>query len=181
MILIFGFFEKKMPAIKLNHFLAEYCVQGIPFLWMGCVYWFRVEKWIINTVHTKEKPGLLSHWKLLCCLLLDRSMKYIFTILRYCSQGHEFFNLGRRHLDIIKMHLVLLKYMYVGVEKIWYIFKIWPYWPVLEPEHLISVAMNFTISVEGFMKIIAMKIILNVWVEKIFLKISPCLHIPPRL
>lgn len=43
-----------------NFFLAKYCtLSSTQFLWIGSAYQFRVEKWITDTVHTKEN--------LVCC------------------------------------------------------------------------------------------------------------------
>lgn len=43
-----------MPSVELSYFLAKYCIQGTPFLWMGSVKQFRVDKWSMDAVHTKE-------------------------------------------------------------------------------------------------------------------------------
>lgn len=47
---------KKIPAVELLHFLAEYCIQGTLFLWVDSVYHTRVDKWIMDAIHIKENP-----------------------------------------------------------------------------------------------------------------------------
>lgn len=53
----------------------------------------------------------------------------------------EFHNLGRGAIDIIVMHLFVLKYVWKQSKtfyKIWYIFTKWLYWLVQGPEPLIQ-------------------------------------------
>lgn len=51
---------KKIPGVELGYFSkniaysTEYCIQGTQFLWEGSVNQLRVDKWIIDSVHTEE-------------------------------------------------------------------------------------------------------------------------------
>lgn len=47
-------FWKLMKKYQLKNFCKKYCIQITQFLWIGSAYQFRFDKWIKDTVLTKE-------------------------------------------------------------------------------------------------------------------------------